>query len=254
MLFQKKLLKSLTSGDDLESEYQMIKKAVQSSASKNGRLKKRKSKSPAAVKRSSGTSSEDSDENKRKKKFKSKNCLKCFKDCFLRIFLDFLGDSSGDEEVLNGDDVPLVEEVAEDLLENDSDEAEVETLGVNGENFMNTVMKMNKALGLKKSPKTSKKTMKIDNGLGVVAVDEEELVLSKQKKSKNGESSNETGSVEEGKKTFAWMIQPETVDRFFSENWEKRPLHIKRKNQSGFYKHVFSTKSFDDILKHQVSK
>ena len=82
--------------------------------------------------------------------------------------------------------------------------------------------------------------MIVDNGMGVVVVDEE-MVLKKKKKD---------GSVEDGKKSFAWMIHPEKVEKFFAETFEKRPLHIKRKNQ--YYKHIFSTKAFDEILRHQV--
>merc|ERR1739848_133381 len=123
---------------------------------------------------------------------------------------------SDDEEanVLNGDDVPLVEEVVEDLLDEDSIESP--TMAVNGDNFMHTVMKMNKAqfdddefatklrenFGLKTSTKKSqsKKKMRIDNGLGVVAVDEE-LILNKKNKKSDCVGST-SGSIEDGKKCF----------------------------------------------------
>jgi lysine-specific demethylase/histidyl-hydroxylase NO66 len=169
------------------------------------------------------------------------------------------------EDILNGDDVPLVEEVVEGLLDEENGEEASKGLSVNGDNFMNTVMKMNQAqnaeenddepmfatslrssFGLKeKAKKGSKRKMKIDNGLGVVAVDEE-LVMKKSNKKVKAE-----GSVEEGKKCLAWLIHPENVDTFFDETWEKRPLHIKRRSQSQYYKHTFSTKAFDDILKQQ---
>merc|ERR1739848_461244 len=66
-------------------------------------------------------SSSDSDENKSNKKRKSDD----------------------EEVILNGDDEPLVEEVVEELLDEDSIESP--TMAVNGDNFMLTVMKMNKA-------------------------------------------------------------------------------------------------------------
>ena len=50
---------------------------------------------------------------------------------------------SEEESTLNGDDVPLVEEMAEDLLDEDS--VESPKMAVNADNFMHTVMQMNKA-------------------------------------------------------------------------------------------------------------
>ena len=93
------------------------------------------------------------------------------------------------EEILDGDDVPLVEEVVEGMLDDKSNGV----LEVNGDNFMNTVMKMNKAqeltngetehehegdfaqnlrsqFGLTKVNKKSKKKQKVENGMGTVHV------------------------------------------------------------------------------------
>ena len=50
---------------------------------------------------------------------------------------------SEEESTLNGDDVPLVEEMVEDLLDEDS--VESPKIAVNADNFMHTVMQMNKA-------------------------------------------------------------------------------------------------------------
>ena len=50
------------------------------------------------------------------------------------------------------------------------------------------------------------------------------------------------------------MIQPVKFDKFFKDIWEKRPFHIKRENtQPQYYKHLFSTKAFDEIIRSQVS-
>lgn len=59
------------------------------------------------------------------------------------------------------------------------------------------------------------------------------------------------GSVSEGRKCFEWMINPCKSEQFFRETFEKRPLHIKRV-QSNYYKNVFSTKAFDDMLREKV--
>ncbi len=57
----------------------------------------------------------------------------------------------------------------------------------------------------------------------------------------------ESGSVEVGKARFEWMIHPVTAEQFFEDSFEKRPLHVKR-GQKNYYKEVFSTKEFDEIL------
>lgn len=51
-------------------------------------------------------------------------------------------------------------------------------------------------------------------------------------------------------KRLDWMISPVRVNQFFSDSWEKRPLHIKR-GQPKYYKEIFSTKAFDGILKEK---
>jgi len=115
-----------------------------------------------------------------------------------------------DEVILNGDDVPLVEEVIDDMYNDDS--VESPKMAVNGDNFMHTVMKMNKALsddeklrenfGLKSSTKKSQNVKKIDNGLAVVAVNEEEILTKKAKKKSNAANSEGGGSIDDGKKMF----------------------------------------------------
>lgn len=59
------------------------------------------------------------------------------------------------------------------------------------------------------------------------------------------------GSLNEGRHCFEWMISPCKVDLFFGDTFEKRPLHIKR-GQPNYYKHLLSTKDFDDMLRNQT--
>merc|ERR1712037_294094 len=156
--------------------------------------KKRKRSAIVETSMAGDRSSSDSDPDSKSKKFKN---------------------NEEEESTLNGDDVPLVEEMVEDLLDEDS--VESPKIAVNADNFMHTVMQMNKAqsdddefatklredFGLKSKKKTSQnnKKLKIDNGLNVVAVDEE-LIKSKKKIKKESEPKKDSGSVEEGKKCF----------------------------------------------------
>merc|ERR1712110_1287102 len=194
------------------------------------------------------------------------------------------GESTPPEHILDGDDVPLVEEVLGDMVGTDEVQNAISNgTGVTGENFLDTVMKMNKhnninsggddeseisefeqkvreKLGLELSPnksssstkkKSNSKKRKIENGLGQVLVNEDTKVPSK-KKAKLSHHNPDLGSIHEGKKCFEWMIQPVKFDKFFKDIWEKRPFHIKRENtQPQYYKHLFSTKAFDEILRSQ---
>ena len=152
------------------------------------------------------------------------------------------------EEILDGDDVPLVEEVVEGMLDDEGSDA----LEVNGDNFMHTVMTMNKAQEITNGKPESKKKKKqiVENGIGIIHVDQEDIVNRKNKKAKK-EAKKESGSVEDGQKCFEWMIDPIAKDNFFKDTWEKKPLHIKRNGNQQYYKHIFSTKSFDEILRSQ---
>jgi lysine-specific demethylase/histidyl-hydroxylase NO66 len=47
------------------------------------------------------------------------------------------------------------------------------------------------------------------------------------------------------------LIHPEKSDTFFAETWEKKPKLIKRTDERQYFKHTFSTKTFDDILRNQ---
>jgi hypothetical protein len=132
---------------------------------------------------------------------------------------------------------------------------------------MTTVMKMNEVqegeegsfsknlrtkFGLKSSTgkKSAIKKRKVikENGMAIVAIDEDMA----KKASKVAKA--DPGSIQEGKSSLAWMIHPMSVDKFFSETWERRPLHIKRRGATNVnhYKNIFSTKMFEEILKTQV--
>merc|ERR1712077_87956 len=55
------------------------------------------------------------------------------------------GESTPPEHILDGDDVPLVEEVLGDMVGTDEVQNAISNgTGVTGENFLDTVMKMNK--------------------------------------------------------------------------------------------------------------
>jgi len=61
---------------------------------------------------------------------------------------------------------------------------------------------------------------------------------------------SEPGSLEIGLEAFEWLIAPTTVKNFYETYWEKKPIHIKRGDPT-FYKTVFSTKTFDKIIREQ---
>ena len=61
----------------------------------------------------------------------------------------------------------------------------------------------------------------------------------------------EPGSIELGDNAFEWIICPTNVQDFYKDYWEKKPLHIQRPTDRGYYKTVFSTKALDKILREQ---
>ncbi|PSN44531.1 hypothetical protein C0J52_14684 [Blattella germanica] len=56
-------------------------------------------------------------------------------------------------------------------------------------------------------------------------------------------------SIVEAKKLFSWLITPVKIDEFFSDAWEKRPLHIKRAVKD-YYTPVLSTAVIDRMLRN----
>merc|ERR1711860_407049 len=228
---QKQILQWMKGEDDakLEEEYKLLKKSISSTGAKKSQQASSTSENKRKRKRMEGGGGSGATSSKTAPE-------------------DYV-------EILDGDDVPLVEEVVEEMLDDEGNDA----LEVNGDNFMHTVMKMNKAQEIitngKTEPKKStsnKKKKIVENGIGIIHVDEEMVKSKRNKKMKvKKEAKKESGSVEDGQKCFEWMIDPITKDNFFKDTWEKKPLHIKRNGNQQYYKHIFSTKSFDEILRSQ---
>jgi len=61
----------------------------------------------------------------------------------------------------------------------------------------------------------------------------------------------EPGSLVLGDQAFEWLIAPTSVNKFYEEYWEKKPLLIKNTEDKDRFKTLFSTKSFDNILRTQ---
>ena len=181
----------------------------------------------------------------------------------LSINLVVLDDINSDEEVLNGDDVPLVEDIMEQLVQsekkkssrskhNSAQTLNGEDMGLNGDNFMSTVLNSNSEMmkeaaaqaNDEEEPKKKKKKKKVN-------LDKSCDNVTKKKKQKSSNlSENELGSEEVGRKYLEWILSPVEVNQFKNDSWEKRPVHIQR-NQKGYYKSLFSTKAFDSILREQ---
>ncbi|KAF4669353.1 hypothetical protein FOZ61_004387 [Perkinsus olseni] len=53
-------------------------------------------------------------------------------------------------------------------------------------------------------------------------------------------------------KLFAWLIHPVTVEQFFEEYWEKKPLHVKRPDARDYYSGVWTKAMAEKTLaKHE---
>merc|ERR1739836_172370 len=157
----------------LEEEYKLLKKSVSSTGGKKSQPtleNKRKRKrvedaggSSGATSSKNSSDSNDSDQGKRSRKTSPEDYV----------------------EILDGDDVPLVEEVVEGMLDDEGNDA----VEVNGDNFMHTVMKMNKAQEIITNGKTERKKSAakkkiVENGIGIIHVDEEMVKKSSSKKMK----------------------------------------------------------------------
>jgi len=64
------------------------------------------------------------------------------------------------------------------------------------------------------------------------------------------EAEDEPGSIENGKNALEWMISPTSLQDFFKDYWEKKPLHIRRAD-AAYYKTLFSTKALDKVIRDQ---
>jgi len=60
----------------------------------------------------------------------------------------------------------------------------------------------------------------------------------------------EPSSREAADEAFKWLINPISVDQFYQEYWEKKPLYVER-NEEAYFKTLFSTKVLDKILREQ---
>lgn len=55
-----------------------------------------------------------------------------------------------------------------------------------------------------------------------------------------------------GEKLFAWLIHPVTVEEFFEEYWEKKPLHVRRPTARDYYSGVWTKAMAEKTLtKHE---
>jgi len=79
----------------------------------------------------------------------------------------------------------------------------------------------------------------------------DEVTPIKTKKTPKKKVQEEAGSVEKGLDALKYILSPINVERFFIEFWEKKPLHVQRQKSSQYYKHIFSTKEFDSILRSE---
>ncbi|XP_015518365.2 ribosomal oxygenase 1 [Neodiprion pinetum] len=93
----------------------------------------------------------------------------------------------------------------------------------------------------KKSPgNVAKSKPESDSEKAMSDVDESEL---------QDKEETPSGSIDDGKKLFEWLISPLQLDAFYKTSWELAPLYIKR-NTSSYYKHLISTPLIDSILRN----
>ncbi|KAI5754505.1 hypothetical protein M8J77_009085 [Diaphorina citri] len=107
--------------------------------------------------------------------------------------------------------------------------------------------------------KVSKSTSKISKKNGTTISSKKQSVTNPKPKS-NGESSSEavkentlseTSSKSFGRDELQWILGDTSVDKFFSDHWEKEPLYISRK-QKNYYNNLITSKKIDDILRDNV--
>jgi hypothetical protein len=97
-----------------------------------------------------------------------------------------------------------------------------------------------------KSDNSLKETQRSHDGL--------EKPSKKQKLNKNDQSSSSSVSKPSFKDAVSyleWLIHPVTVDDFFANYWEIKPLHISRTQKDpNYYSHLFSIHEFLNLVKH----
>lgn len=82
-----------------------------------------------------------------------------------------------------------------------------------------------------------------------------------QKQSTNNANNNASSSSTSNKpntkfadaiSALAWLIAPVSVDDFFNNFWEKKPLHISRSQKDpNYYSHLFSMQEFLKLVKQE---
>jgi len=66
----------------------------------------------------------------------------------------------------------------------------------------------------------------------------------------DSKTTGEPGSYEVADSAMEWLINPTSLQDFYTNYWEKKPLHIKRTNGK-YYNDVFSTKGLEKIIREQ---
>jgi len=75
-------------------------------------------------------------------------------------------------------------------------------------------------------------------------------VVKKTESDTESRPESEPGSTVFGEQAMEWIIHPTTLQDFYSNYFEKKPLHIKR-SESQYYKDVFSTKALEKAVREQ---
>ncbi|XP_040568665.1 ribosomal oxygenase 1 [Lepeophtheirus salmonis] len=99
--------------------------------------------------------------------------------------------------------------------------------------------------------KTSPSSKKKNNAPGQVEHTEQSPKFIPIRKALKMKLDKNEDSRSVGDETLAWMIQPHSVDHFFKNVFEEKPLYIPRKQNRNYYKDVLSTKQFDEMLQNQ---
>jgi len=57
-----------------------------------------------------------------------------------------------------------------------------------------------------------------------------------------------------GREVFEWLIHPTPTEKFFSEHWEKKPLHVKRTTRRDYFSWLMSSATLDDVMRENFIK
>ncbi|RXN32234.1 bifunctional lysine-specific demethylase and histidyl-hydroxylase NO66-like protein [Labeo rohita] len=114
-----------------------------------------------------------------------------------------------------------------------------------------------------KNKLNKKKTVKpLKSNMRLSSSDKEKSKAEKECETHNGEGVDSpaldallmdltkvNNSRDRANRLFQWLIHPVQDKSFFRDNWEKKPILIQRQNPD-FYKGLFSTAEFDQILRN----